>query len=188
MQSWRDDDEGPSGVWAAAEGPPLQPPTPRSVNCCLATRFILAGLQAAVCCLWTHPGIRHLFAIRARTVLAAVAGVSSHDRLIFTKTKPRKHLSIFWSNFNRFFHPLTVAATSGHSPNSLGRTFQVFPPREVFPPVSAVPSVWCTHFWCHAIIMQERQMKCDSPVCCPHRRHTEPSQMHANVSGTSLNN
>lgn len=39
-------------------------PPPLSVSRCLATGFALTGLQAAVCCLWPHPGIRLLFAIR----------------------------------------------------------------------------------------------------------------------------
>lgn len=43
--------------------PPPPHPTP-SVSRCLATGFALTGLQAAVCCLWPHPGIRLLFAIR----------------------------------------------------------------------------------------------------------------------------
>lgn len=66
------------------------PPPHSSVNCCLATRFTLAGLQAAVCCLWTHRGIRLLFAIRVRPVLPGKTRVSTNGCLIFTRKKMQK--------------------------------------------------------------------------------------------------
>lgn len=145
-------------------GPPLQPPTPPthpphptpSVNCCLATRSTLAGLQAAVCCLWTHPGIRLLFAIPVRPALAAVAGVSTNEGLISTKIKPRKHLFRFSDPTLMSFYPPTRAWTSGHSLSRLEVIFKVYLPGVLFPSVSVEPSVSDTQFWCHAIVMQER--------------------------------
>lgn len=37
---------------------------PLPINCCLVTKIVLAGLQAAIHCLWLYLGMRLLFAIR----------------------------------------------------------------------------------------------------------------------------
>lgn len=75
-RQWRRPGRGVGSSGGPCYYPPPTPPTaaPLSVNCCLATGFTLAGLRAAVCCLWPHPGIRLLFAAGSQSILAVHAG------------------------------------------------------------------------------------------------------------------
>lgn len=138
--------EGGLGLGRGVEDPITSTLLPLSVNRCLATGFILAGLQAAVCCLWPYPGIRLLLSIRVKPVLALDAAVAIQgwilQGLLMKASISQEWRSILSQNMTQIhkaelgmyqeflansimticYHlaQLTTPWTSGYIPNSLG--------------------------------------------------------------------